>query len=99
MPHGKKCPHCGKKAWDWFLEWYLQPERSAIFKGQAAMDCPWCRGPVLYQNDDISPAPPDLPVHRRDLEQATRYARIKNYATLVDFRSRSQGGIAGIRRL
>ncbi len=49
------------------------------------MDCPWCRGPVVYHRDDVFPAPADLAVYQRDYGQATRYALIKHYATLEDF--------------
>lgn len=85
MPHGEKCPHCGKKTWDWFLERILPPERSEIFKGLAAMDCPWCRRPVIYRRGEIIPASSNLAVYRRDYGQATRYALLKHYPTLEDF--------------
>jgi hypothetical protein len=86
MPHAKKCPHCKKKVWDWFMEWYLQPQKGEIFRGQAAMDCPWCRGPVVYdyKTQELTPAPPSMSVYQRDERQATLTA-MKSYPTLEDF--------------
>src|SRR5437899_2977015 len=55
MPPNEPCPHCGQLILDWHNEWYNAGERAAIFKGQAAMDCPLCRQPVLwFESRDIA---------------------------------------------
>jgi|SRR3954452_22900330 len=90
MPHAKKCPHCGRKVWDWYMEWYPQPEKGEIFLGRAAMDCPWCRNPVIfdYKTEALSKAPPDYPrnrVFQRQEGLALVTAMARAYKTLGDF--------------
>ena len=87
MPHAKRCPHCQKKVWDWYMEWYPLPLQGEIFRGQAAMDCPWCREPVVYdyKTKAISPAPDGWDPNHRDQQLATQTATLKGYPTLTDF--------------
>ena len=55
MPPNEPCPHCGQLILDWHNEWYEGAQRRAIYSGQAAMDCPLCRGAVLwFQSRDIA---------------------------------------------
>ena len=88
MPHGKRCPHCKKKVWDWYIEWY-DPAITGkeIFNSREAMDCPWCRKPVLYDRiHKTIPAAPDGKVpHVRDIQLATKTAMRRGYPTLEDF--------------
>jgi hypothetical protein len=58
MPPNEPCPRCGQVILDWHNEWYEGDQRRAIYSGHAAMDCPLCRGAVLWlQSRDIA-APP-----------------------------------------
>lgn len=51
------------------------------------MDCPWCRGPVVFDNktETISPAPPGIVVHRRGEDLAAITAVLRGYPTLEAF--------------
>jgi hypothetical protein len=87
MPHAKKCPHCNKKVWDWYMEWYPLAQRTDIFNGKAAMDCPWCRNPVIFDNrtETISPAPQGLAAYQRDETLAATSASLRGYPNLEAF--------------
>ena len=54
-PHFEACPWCGVEIVDWFMEWYLPPEKGKVEDGELAMDCPdrACRRPVLYNPKDL----------------------------------------------
>jgi hypothetical protein len=40
---------------DWHSEFYEREQRTAIYRGKAAMDCPLCRQPVLwFESRDIT---------------------------------------------
>jgi hypothetical protein len=55
MPPSEPCPHCGQLILDWHNEWYEGALRRAIYSGPAAMDCPLCRGAVLwFKSRDIA---------------------------------------------
>jgi hypothetical protein len=63
MPPNQPCPHCGQLIFDWHNEWYEGEQRRAIYNGHAAMDCPLCRGAVLwFQSRDIAAPPVDAQV-------------------------------------
>lgn len=69
------------------MEWYPQPQKGEIFRGQGAMDCPWCRQPVVfnYKTQEIAPARAGTLVYQRDEQLATNTATLKNYTTLEAF--------------
>ena len=83
MPPNEPCPHCGELILDWHNEWYEGPQRVAIYRGQAAMDCPLCRRPALwFQSRDVA-APPvnaQLPVYQRSAVIAARWVSIREPA-------------------
>src|SRR5262249_24147190 len=80
MPPNEPCPHCGQLVLDWHNEWYDAAQRKAIYHGQAAMDCPICRGAVLwFQSRDIA-APPvnaQAPVYQRSVLMAAQWVPIR----------------------
>jgi hypothetical protein len=89
MPHDEICPYpdCGKTVKDWFIEWYSIPNQYEIGRQKLAMDCPYCRRPVM-----LSKRRPVIPAHAMDMEPrsydaATRYARslVEGYPTLEAF--------------
>jgi hypothetical protein len=84
MPHGEICPYadCAKCVADWFIEWYLKPQQYEIGKQRLAMDCPWCRRPVIWQGQQRLIAPVGIPVEVRSYQQATHYARSPPYNQL-----------------
>jgi hypothetical protein len=86
-PHGQKCPHCKRKVWDWYIEWYDLSIKAAVFNGLEAMDCPWCREPVVYDSrkDLVNLAPEGTTPNQRSLEEATKYAQKKGYPDLEEF--------------
>jgi hypothetical protein len=73
--------------WDWYMEWYSQSRQGEVFRGQAAMDCPWCRQPVVYnyKTQEIGPAPAGMLAYQRDEQLAAKTATLKNHATLEAF--------------
>ena len=80
MPPYEPCPHCGQLVFDWHDEWYNAVERKAIYGGQAAMDCPLCRGPVFWFDSRDIAAPPTtalLAVYRRSAALAAQWAPIR----------------------
>lgn len=88
MLYGYDCLHTarGRKVADWFLEWYPRPGQYEIGKQRLAMDCPWCRRPVIWQKGRLLVAPPGVPVEARSYQQATRYAmdQPEQYSCLED---------------
>lgn len=89
MPHFLHCPWCQAYIWDWFGEWYLEPEKSAIFSGKLAMDCPHpdCRRPVLWIGRDLQRAPAGAEAVKRPVAGAERWATdpSQGYSDLVSF--------------
>jgi hypothetical protein len=83
MPPNEPCPHCGELILDWHNEWYEAAQRRAMYSGQAAMDCPLCRQPVLwFESRDIA-APPgnaQVPVYQRSAVLAARWVPIREPA-------------------
>jgi len=80
MPPNEPCPHCGRLIADWHNEWYDAAQRTAIYGGQAAMDCPLCGRAVLwFQSRDIT-APPlnaSIAVFRRSAMLAAQWAPVR----------------------
>jgi hypothetical protein len=65
---------------DWHNEWYEGAQRRAIYSGQAAMDCPLCRGAVLwFQSRDIAALPVNAqaPVCQRSVILAAQWVPIR----------------------
>jgi hypothetical protein len=90
MPHFTDCPWCNAYIWDWFLEWYLRPQQEEMGNGRLAMDCPnpECRRPVTIHKARVVRARDDLPVAKRSLIQAEKWATdptFGNHPTLEDF--------------
>lgn len=80
MPPNEPCPHCGQLILDWHNEWYEGVQRRAIYSGQAAMDCPLCRGAVLwFQSRNIAapPANTQFPVYHRSVHIAAQWVCIR----------------------
>jgi hypothetical protein len=77
MPHDHDCPYsdCGKKVLDWFLEWYPRAKQYEIGKRQLAMDCPWCRRPVVLKNRLLAIPSSPMNMEVRSYDQATEYAK------------------------
>jgi hypothetical protein len=73
MPPNEECPACHRIVEDWHVEWY-KIEGPALFQGRAALDCPLCRQPVGFQGGRIGPAMPGVPLLRRNVDQAARWA-------------------------
>ncbi len=83
MPPNEPCPHCGQLILDWHNEWYEGEQRRAIYSGQAAMDCPHCRGAVRWlQSRDITapPANAQVPVYRRSVSLAAQWVPVREAA-------------------
>jgi hypothetical protein len=83
MPPNEPCPHCGQLILDWHNEWYDPAQRGAIYRGQAAMDCPLCRGAVLwFESRDLAAAPVNaqVPICQRSAAIAARWVPIRETA-------------------
>ncbi len=83
MPPNEPCPLCGQLIADWHNEWYEHAQRVAIYRGQAAMDCPLCRQAVLwFESRDLAapPATAPVPVLQRSVLQAARWVPIQDPA-------------------
>jgi hypothetical protein len=97
MPPNELCPHCGQLILDWRNEWYDGTQRRAIYSGQAAMDCPLCRGAVLwFESRDIR-APPvnaQAPVCYRSATLAAQWvpAREPSCGNLAGYIANHPGG-------
>src|SRR5262245_52967604 len=90
MPPNEPCPHCGQLIRDWHNEWYETTQRMAIFRGQAAMDCPLCRQPVLWVQSRNITSPPSgqqLPVYERSAAIAAQWVPIRepNFTNLAGY--------------
>jgi hypothetical protein len=80
MPPNEPCPHCGELVLDWHNEWYEAVQRRAISSGQAGMDYPLCRQPVLwFESRDIAtpPANAQVPVYQRSAIRAAQWVPIR----------------------
>jgi hypothetical protein len=91
MPHDEDSPYedCGKFVKDWYIEWYPLPKQYEIGGKRTAMDCPWCRRPVML--DRRRPIIPNkqMPMQARSYDEATKYVVIQpeNYPSLEAFLS------------
>jgi hypothetical protein len=80
MPPNEPCPHCRQLILDWHNEWYNMAQRRAIYSGQAAMDCPLCRGTVLwFESRDIAAPPANAQplVYQRSAMLAAQWAPVR----------------------
>ena len=75
MPPNEKCPVCQLIVEDWHVEWY-KTEYSALYRGLAAMDYPLCGQAIGFQQGDIGPAPPGVPLVKRNPEKAAEWAAL-----------------------
>lgn len=73
MPPNEECPSCRRVVEDWHVEWY-KTEGPSLYQGRAALDCPLCRQPVGFQGGKLGPAPPGVPLVRRQADQAALWA-------------------------
>ena len=89
MPHFEHCPWCNTYIWDWFAEWYLQPQKAEVESGRVAMDCPNpdCRRPVLWVKLKLLRAPVDAVAAIRPIAGAEKWATSSSqgYLDLVSF--------------
>jgi hypothetical protein len=60
---------------DWHTEWY-RTEATALYRSQAAMDCPLCGQAVGFEKWLIGPAPSGVPVVRRSAASAAAWATL-----------------------
>ena len=89
MPPNEPCPYCGQLVQDWHNGWYDLVQRRAIYRGQAAMDCPLCRQPVLwFQSRDL--AAPASSVHMQTYKRSANLA-----AQWVPIREATFGNLHG----
>ncbi len=80
MPPNEPCPHCGQLILDWHNEWYEGAQRKAMYSGQAAMDCPLCRGAVLWLESReiaVSSVHAQMPVYQRSAILAAQWVPIR----------------------
>jgi endogenous inhibitor of DNA gyrase (YacG/DUF329 family) len=75
MPPNEECPNCQVEVEDWHVEWY-KTEGRTLYQGRAAMDCPVCGQPVGFQQGQIGPAPPGVPLIRRYIDKAAEWATL-----------------------
>jgi hypothetical protein len=75
MPPNEECPNCRQIVEDWHVEWYKN-ERSALYQGHVAMDCPLCGQPVSFQGGNIGSAPPSVPLVKRSADKAAEWAAL-----------------------
>jgi len=75
MPPNEECPICHRMIEDWHIEWYMA-ERSDLYRGLVAMDCPLCGQPVGYFQGRIGLPPPGVPLVRRSSEKAAAWAAL-----------------------
>jgi hypothetical protein len=61
LPYGRRCHRLIE---DWHIEWYMA-ERSDLYRGLVAMDCPLCGQPVGYFQGRIGLPPPGVPLVKR----------------------------------
>ena len=83
MPPNEPCPHCGQLICDWHNEWYEGAQRVAIYRGQAAMDCPRCRQAVLwFESQDliVPPVNARVPVYQCSARIAAPWVPIREPA-------------------
>jgi hypothetical protein len=73
VPPNEKCPNCQQLVEDWHLEWY-QTETPLFYRGLAALDCPLCGQAVGFQQGMIGLAPAGVPLVRRYVDKAARWA-------------------------
>src|SRR5947209_3112230 len=95
MPPNEECPNCHRIVADWHVEWY-KTEGPKLYKGLAAMDCPLCGQPVGFQQGKIGPAPPGVPLVRRDTDKAAEWAAsqaVSAGATLQGYTSVAGAGV------
>jgi hypothetical protein len=85
----ENCPYddCAKSVKDWFIEWCTKPQQQEIGKQKLAIDCPWCKKPVLIRGLKVliptAGFQPEEPAHR-DYQLATNWAR-QRYPKLEAF--------------
>lgn len=68
---------------DWHNKFYEGEQRRAIYRGQAAMDCPLCGQPVLWFESSelaVPAAEVQLPVFRRLASIAAQWVPIREAA-------------------
>jgi endogenous inhibitor of DNA gyrase (YacG/DUF329 family) len=97
MPPSEPCPHCGTLIWDWHNEWHDRAQRTAIYYGIAAMDCPHCRRAVLWiESRDLtpSPAPGEAAVYQRSAAIAAEWVPVRepNCAHLAGYIAKHSAG-------
>ena len=87
MIWNEPCPHCRRDVNDWFVEWCSEAQQREIGRQKRAIDCPWCKEPVLIRGlRALAPPPgfqPEEPA-RRDYQLATNWAQ-QRYPSLEAF--------------
>lgn len=91
MPPNRLCPCCGVLIPDWHFEWHTKDDQREIVAGRKAMECPLCKVEVHYDLFDLSPAPGQPVVAKRDVAKAAVWANFNNGTTLKKYLETEQG--------
>ena len=75
MPPNQKCPACTRLVPDWHREWHSAEDQKSIFDGKAAMECPFCKGSIAYdQFLLLAVAESGRVLVKRDVSKAAEWA-------------------------
>lgn len=86
MPPNQKCPACTRMVPDWHREWHSREDQKNIFDGKAAMECPFCKGSIAYDEFlSLAVAESGRALAKRDVLQAAEWARNCDGKTLRDY--------------
>jgi hypothetical protein len=93
MPPNEPCPHCNVVVPDWHYEWHSTGDQDDIKRGTAGMECPFCKGVVLYSRGltPLKPAPPGGRGAKRDAKKAAIWAKVCNGTSLEDYLKTPEG--------
>jgi hypothetical protein len=87
MPPNQKCPACGTMVLDWHREWHSIQDQRSIFEGKAAIECPFCKGGIAYDQflQLTSAAGSERVVAKRDIMKAAEWARVCDGKSLREY--------------
>lgn len=94
MPPKEPCPHCNVEVADWHYEWHSGDDQDDIARrGTAGMECPSCKGVVLYVHGltPLKSAPPDVRRAERNVNKAAIWAKVCNGTCLEDYLKTTEG--------
>lgn len=86
MPPNQRCPACARLVPDWHREWHSLEDQKNIFDGNAAMECPFCKGNIAYDKFlMLAVAESGRSLAKRDLLKAAEWARTCDGKTLREY--------------